>query len=178
MKSDLAAETVTDFLDERHFGKYRGYVVDNRDDTRRGRLLVAVPAVFGEAPVWALPCVPYAGKNVGLYALPAAGTGVWIEFEAGDTSFPIWVGCFWADGDIAAADADPAVKFLRTDRVSLRIDDRDGTLEIESRDGATVRIGPSEIAQRASTISAQSGTKRTELNALGFDVHDGAYRVV
>ena len=44
-----------------------------------------------------MPCVPYAGDAGRLYMLPEPGTGVWVEFEAGDPSYPIWSGCFWAD---------------------------------------------------------------------------------
>ena len=26
--------------------------------------------------------------------------GVWIEFEGGDVSYPIWTGCYWRDGEL------------------------------------------------------------------------------
>src|SRR5690606_19991990 len=89
-----------DFVASHFFGKYRGLVVDNADPTDRGRLQVKVPAVLGDEAVWALPCVPYAGAGVGFYALPEAGTAIWVEFEAGDPSFPVWTGCFWGDGEL------------------------------------------------------------------------------
>ena len=44
---------------------------------------------------WALPCVPIAGKQDGVYMVPQIGAGVWIEFEQGDPDYPIWVGGFW-----------------------------------------------------------------------------------
>ena len=28
-----------------------------------------------------------------------SAAGVWIEFEGGDVSYPIWVGCYWHDGE-------------------------------------------------------------------------------
>src|SRR5688572_22057881 len=93
----------------RYFGKYRGRVEDNDDKERLGRLQIIVPQVLGEAKVWAFPCVAYAGKDVGFYAMPKIGTGVWVEFEAGDSRYPIWTGCVWAKGDISAADAKPDV---------------------------------------------------------------------
>ena len=49
-----------------------------------------------------MPCVPYAGPNVGIAFLPEVGSGVWIEFEGGDVSYPIWVGCYWRDGEVPA----------------------------------------------------------------------------
>jgi uncharacterized protein involved in type VI secretion and phage assembly len=44
---------------------------------------------------WAMPCVPYAGNGVGFFAIPPEGANVWVEFEGGDPSRPIWTGCFW-----------------------------------------------------------------------------------
>ena len=44
---------------------------------------------------WALPCVPLAGPQMGSYFVPLIGSGVWVEFEGGDTDYPVWTGCFW-----------------------------------------------------------------------------------
>src|SRR3712207_7870316 len=30
---------------------------------------------------WALPCAPFGGDQVGFFAVPAVGAGVWVEFE-------------------------------------------------------------------------------------------------
>jgi hypothetical protein len=80
----------------RHYGKYRGTVVDNVDPEQIGRLLVMVPDVLGVTPSsWALPCVPAAGVESGVFVVPAIGANVWVEFEQGDPDYPIWVGGFW-----------------------------------------------------------------------------------
>lgn len=80
---------------EKFYGKYRGMVINNIDLEQQGRLLVQVPDVAGLAPTtWAMPCLPLAGMNTGIFALPMIGTGVWVEFEQGDPDYPIWVGCF------------------------------------------------------------------------------------
>jgi hypothetical protein len=82
--------------EERFLGKYRGMVLNNIDPMQQGRLLVQVPDVAGLMPAsWAMPCVPVAGIQNGLFALPIIGAGVWVEFEQGDPEHPIWVGCFW-----------------------------------------------------------------------------------
>jgi uncharacterized protein involved in type VI secretion and phage assembly len=78
------------------YGKYRGLVLNNIDPMQQGRLFVQVPDVGGLAPAtWAMPCVPVAGIQNGMFALPMIGSGVWVEFEQGDPEHPIWVGCFW-----------------------------------------------------------------------------------
>lgn len=77
-------------------GKFRGTVVDNVDPMQLGRIRAIVPAVSGYIPeTWALPCLPMAGINSGLFTIPKPGSGVWIEFERGDPLYPIWSGGFW-----------------------------------------------------------------------------------
>jgi|TARA_R110000803_G_scaffold133061_3_gene200256 hypothetical protein len=75
----------------RFYGLYRGTVVSNKDPLRKRRIKLAVPAVMGQTPTqWAWP-VEDAGVKV---ASPAVGQGVWVMFESGDPSYPIWVGTF------------------------------------------------------------------------------------
>jgi uncharacterized protein involved in type VI secretion and phage assembly len=78
------------------YGKYRGAVLNNVDPQQIGRLLVQVPDVAGLAPSsWAMPCFPFSGKQMGAWALPQIGAGVWVEFEQGDPDYPIWSGCWF-----------------------------------------------------------------------------------
>jgi uncharacterized protein involved in type VI secretion and phage assembly len=78
------------------FGKYRGTVINNIDPLQIGRIQAMVPDVSGPLPTsWAMPCVPVAGSNMGVFTVPPNGSGVWIEFERGDPDYPIWVGGFW-----------------------------------------------------------------------------------
>jgi hypothetical protein len=82
-----------------YFGKYKAVVVNNVDPLFIGRLQVIAPDVASLAPTtWAMPCVPVAGINMGMFSAPLIGSGVWIEFERGDPSKPIWVGCYWGLG--------------------------------------------------------------------------------
>lgn len=82
--------------DTRYWGKYRGTVMNNIDPLRMGRIMATVPDVLGSTPSgWAMPCVPFSGQQTGMLALPAIGAGVWIEFEQGDPSYPIWTGGWW-----------------------------------------------------------------------------------
>jgi len=170
----VAAETREDY-----FGKYRGTVVDNVDPQKRGRLRVMVPAVLPSTPVWAMPCVPYAGPNLGFYALPEIGTGVWIEFEAGDVSYPIWTGCFWNENDVAQADADPKIKFLKTNKFTLRIDDGNGEIIIENDSGSQIKLTAQEILHKSSSVKQEAaGGRKTELSSASYKVNDGSLEVL
>jgi hypothetical protein len=71
-------------------------VINNIDPEQRGRIMALVPDVLGLTPsTWALPCMPIAGKQEGIFVVPQIGAGVWIEFEQGDPDYPIWTGGFW-----------------------------------------------------------------------------------
>ncbi len=92
----------------KYYGKYRGTVFNNLDPDQRGRLMLTVPDVLGAIPSsWAEPCVPLAGPTgppMGVYMVPPFGAGVWVEFEHGDPSKPVWVGCRWGgQSDVPAA---------------------------------------------------------------------------
>ena len=80
---------------QRYYGKYRGMVVSNIDPMQQGRLQVQVSDVLGLNVLnWALPCLPFAGRQMGWWALPQIGAGVWVEFEQGNPDYPIWTGCW------------------------------------------------------------------------------------
>lgn len=144
----MASDATSDLLDwvrTRHFGKYRGTVTGNADDTSRARLKVRVPAVLGTLELWAMPCVPYAGPQVGFHALPPEGAGVWVEFEGGDPSFPIWTGCFWADNELPS-ETTAAIKLWKTGAVTVTIDDDAATLVAENTSKSKLTIAEDVIA--------------------------------
>lgn len=162
----------------KYFGKYRGSVIDNEDPLTRGRMKIRVPQVLGEAEVWALPCVPYAGPDEGLYTIPPNGAAVWIEFEAGDPSYPIWTGCFWGQRDLASLRVSPAIKLLKTRKFTLRIDDDKDEVSIENSAGNQIVISPLEIVIKANTIKQDANGRSTEISAVSFNVNQGALEVM
>lgn len=88
---------------EKYFGKYRGFVADNQDPEHRARIRLRIPSVLGEQLTsWALPCVPFGGMaDQGLFAVPEVDAQVWVEFEEGNLSSPIWTGTFWQEQQTA-----------------------------------------------------------------------------
>jgi hypothetical protein len=109
MLEDLIQDLV-DRLDRGFYGKYRGVVHDNADPEHRGRIQAIVPRLLGpQTPTgWALPAAPYAGPDQGLFTVPDKGAAVWVEFEEGDLSSPIWSGGFWGApqaGDVGQGDS-------------------------------------------------------------------------
>jgi hypothetical protein len=96
----------------RYYGKYRATVIENIDPEQRARLLAQVPDVLGETiSSWAMPCVPAAGIESGIFIVPPIGSSIWVEFEQGNPDYPIWTGGFWGlAADVPAlALAPPAI---------------------------------------------------------------------
>ena len=167
-----------------YFGKYRGIVTDNADPTNRGRLKVRVPSVLGTVESWAMPCVPYAGKKVGFYSLPENGTGVWVEFEAGDPSYPIWSGCFWADNELP----DPggaAIKIWKTEKLTLRMDDQNDEMKLATTSKSSVTLakdiqskkGNATHTVSSSKITSQLSAGKVEVTSATVKVNNGAWEV-
>lgn len=79
-----------------YFGMYRGSVLNNVDPLRQGRIQVQLPDAIGIGiSTWALPCLPTAGIQTGTIMVPPMGAGVWLQFEQGDSDYPVWLGGFW-----------------------------------------------------------------------------------
>jgi hypothetical protein len=144
----------------RHYGKHRGIVTDNEDPKKIGRLKANVPEVlFGEDTGWALPALPYAGDNMGLYLIPPVGAGVWIEFEAGDVSRPIWTGCWWSEGKPPKSDqgdeAVPTLKILRSEEgLIVALDDKAKTITLSDADAknlVTIKTEDGKIIVKSAT---------------------------
>lgn len=75
----------------RFFGVYRGTVVDNADPKGNNRLRLLVPQVLLSEPTgWAF-AINQPGVTT---AIPDVGKGVFVMFEGGDPSFPVWMGTF------------------------------------------------------------------------------------
>lgn len=108
----------------RFYGKYRGKVLENFDPLFLGRLLAEVAAVPAALDNWCMPCVPYAGFQVGTYNMPPIGANVWVEFEGGDPMRPIWAGCFWGEGEMPVEFTEtPLMHLWKTEFITMQFDD-------------------------------------------------------
>jgi hypothetical protein len=139
----------------RFYGKYRATVVNNIDPLGIGRIQAFVPDVAAVLPSsWAMPCVPIGGIQSGFWAVPAVGSGVWIEFEQGDPDYPIWVGGFWGSrADVpalaqAGVPANPSIVLQTQLQNTLAISDAPGPaggIIIKSRTGASILVNDTGI---------------------------------
>lgn len=164
------------------FGKYRGTVLDNVDPMQIGRLMVTVPDVSNVLPsTWAMPCVAFAGIQCGFFAIPPIGAGVWIEFEQGNSDYPIWTGCFWgsaAEVPALALAAPPGLQQVVIQTLTqntLMISDVPGPtggILLKSTTGAMIMINETGI-----TISNGQGATII-LAGPSVTVNEGALEVI
>lgn len=135
---------------KKYYGKYRAVVTNNVDPLMIGRIQVICPDAASLVPTtWCMPCVPVAGINMGMFSPPIIGSGVWIEFERGDPSKPIWVGCYWGLGaevpvlSRIVPPAVPGITLQTTLKNGIVISDTPGPtggIMIQSKLGATISI--------------------------------------
>jgi hypothetical protein len=145
--SDEILARLIERVEGRYFGKYRGTIIDNADPDNLGRVKATVPRLLGdEVTGWALPAFPYGGASEqGLFLVPDVGAGVWIEFEGGDLSYPIWTGTWFTSGAIPES-AQPGKKVLKTrSGHKIVLDDDGGSVEITDSNGNTIKMDASTI---------------------------------
>ena len=174
--SDADIERLYEEMERRFFGKYRGKVTANEDPLGQGRIEVQVPAVMGAERKWALPCVPYAGPDLGWHALPVVGASVWVEFEGGERDHPIWAGCFWSDNETPPETAND-VFVLQLPGAILKVEDS-GTVLIETTSGSKIEITGDEITLEAPSVTQSANGGQTQVSATGFDAQNGAFTVI
>lgn len=158
-------------IQETYYGKYRGFVADNKDPEKRARLRLRIPSVLATGVTnWALPCLPFGGlKDQGLFMVPEVDTQVWVEFEEGNIHCPIWTGTFWrskGDAPKEAVKDKPTTRLIKTPSGHLlQFDDEEGeekillshkanaTLEIDDKGTITL----TDAKKSSITLDADAG---------------------
>lgn len=172
---------------DRFHGKYRGLVTDVDDPDGLGRIVAKVPEVFEEQETpWAMPCVPFAGEGHGLVLLPEVGDGVWIEFESGDPSRPVWTGCWWGDGELSAPGAKRTRALVTTAGHKLVLDDEGDEVRLRHAGGAemtmtggsiTLSVGGAEVKMSSTDITISLGASEIKLTPGDLTLKSGGAQV-
>lgn len=157
----------------KYHGKYRGVVTDNNDTKNLGRIRAQVPELLGSVKTgWALPSAPLSGDDSGLFAIPGQGAGVWIEFEAGDLSRPIYTGAWWSSGKQPNS-ATPDQKVLKTKAGhTITLDDTSGSEKVEITDK-----GGAKITMSSSGLELVKGNNSVKLDSSSVSVNGSSLKV-
>jgi len=177
--ADAVADTTLDdpFADiaersaSQYWGKYRGIVAGVDDDDRMGKITVRVPSVYGDqvSPP-ALPAFPLAGDGHGFVYLPEEGDGVWVEFEGGNPTLPIWSGMWFARNEMPK-DADKKKRAIVTSAgLKVILDDDGSKLQLLNGDDAEITLGTSNVTIRF-------GTTKVVVDRSGVSINDTTFKV-
>ncbi|MFE0250669.1 phage baseplate assembly protein V [Streptomyces sp. NPDC059010] len=155
-----------------HYGIYSGLVKDNTAGA--GRLTVTVPALFEDDTVLARPALPY-----GVFFLPEKGCKVWVQFEGGESTLPVWTGVQQLSDEWP--EPPPAGRMLLTkaghtlhlhDKDGVTLTHHDGHAVKFTRDGASVRhgTGTAEIVLAKGNVTIKAGASSISLSADGVAI--------
>ena len=149
----------------RLYGKYRGVVTDVSDPEEMLRIRAIVPAVFAQEPSpWAMPALAFAGAQHGLVLLPEVDDGVWIEFEAGDPTLPIYSGCWFAKDQLPSPKGEK-VRLLATSAGHQIVVDEDADeIKVVHPAGAELTMSGSEIVLKLGVCELKITTTEINLN--------------
>jgi uncharacterized protein involved in type VI secretion and phage assembly len=143
-----------------------------------GRLQVSVPAVFdtddASALVWARACFPWAH-----YFLPQVGDQLWVAFENGDPSAPVWIGVWYPSSALppTADDSKPLQRVIATPKQNIIVlDDTDDseTITITDKSGNSVALSKGGVlitSKNDLTIDASGHT--VTIKAKDVNVQQG-----
>jgi uncharacterized protein involved in type VI secretion and phage assembly len=157
------------------YGLHSGVVKDVQDPEQLGRIKVSIPSVFGDdsadLQTWARPCFP-----VGHFFVPDVDDRVWVAFEHGDPSAPVWLGQWYATGGTPpeAGATPPVRRVIRTasgHRVLL--DDTAGSEQLLLEDAAGSRIELSAdgvLVHAAGNLTIEAPGATIVLKAASVDV--------
>jgi len=170
----------------RWYGKFAGAVVNNEHSAGLGWITVQIPTIYPDGrQIVARPCFP-----AGSFWAPPIGGRVWCEFEGGDPSKALWVGSWYAKGEVppeadlqpptshllhtpgghrielAEADGDKRITIKNGNKAEVVLDN-DGTITVKAKDGnATVTLEASgSVTIEATSVEVNAPTTTISGNA-------------
>jgi len=157
-----------------YYSNYPAYVIENEDPLGQGRLLVLLGTILGPTsnPVWAYPKGSWSGDDCGIQIIPEIKDIVWVEFQNGKVTSPIWSFYFHHVDKKPEEFKSPKVYGLKTPAGYLvTIDEADDSVLIKSPKGPTVSIIKEvvEIKTPANTLTLDS--TGISINANTNDIH-------
>lgn len=133
---------------QRYYSIYRGIVVDNKDELHCNRLKVIVPDVMSGVCNWAYPKGQHGSIQSGFKFLsPKIGDVVWVTFEYGNPSKPVWEYHGWSEAQIPNVLDDPNKMGIVTPNGNLILIEDDegviniyaqGTIQVTAKEGVVV----------------------------------------
>ena len=87
-------------------------------------------------------------------------------------------GCYWADGEVPADPATPTTKLLKTDGLTLSVDDTSGSGGLSLKVASPVVSIEMTVKLTSSGIELAIGSSKLLLSTTSVSVNDGALEVI
>lgn len=125
----------------RYYSSYRGIVMSVDDPEKAGKIAVQIPSIYNITK-WAFPKYHHGGPNTGFkYLTPPVGSLVYVEFENGDPSHPLWSFHGWAIDEVPEELNNPNTLGLVTPKGNkVYLNDDDGVLKVVTNGGTSVKM--------------------------------------
>ena len=167
MDTELEDQLVelSEWRNEHYYGIYRGTVESVEEGDNLGIISVKIPDVFGPDHTLSRvrPCSPFAGDKHGFVAIPEPGDGVWIQFEAGKTSLPVWIGFWWASGEIPEPKGKLVRSFITTKGHKFVLDDDADEVTLLHSGGAEMKMTGSDVTITIGNASIEMSSSEIKL---------------
>lgn len=149
----------------RFYSIYRAVVIDNQDPDKANNLKVWIPEVLGGLQAWAIPRNQQGGEGNGFKSLtPDIGDYVYVTFEYGDASKPLWEYHGWAKGESPFPLNDPNYfGFITPKGNRIIVNEEDGTLDVSFKGQIFVRSA-SEVIISGGTLVNINGEDGVVVN--------------
>jgi molybdopterin-binding protein len=156
---------LSEWRNEHYYGIYRGTVESVEEGDNLGIISVKIPDVFGPTHTVSRvrPCSPFAGDKHGFVAIPEPGDGVWIQFEAGKTSLPVWIGFWWASGEIPEPKGKLVRSFITTKGHKFVLDDDQDEVTLLHSGGAEMKMTGSDVKITIGNASIEMSSSEIKL---------------
>ena len=117
----------------RFYSFYRAIVTNNEDPNNLNSLEVAIPDIQGGIIIWALPLCQHGGLKTGFkYLVPEIGDIVFVTFEYGNPSKPLWTYSGFGLGQMPdELKSKNVMGFITPNGNRILLDDSKGTLNIQ-----------------------------------------------
>lgn len=124
----------------KYYSVYRGIVVNQEDPNHCNRIQVCVPEVMGGAIGWAYPRGQHGSHGDGFkYITPKVGDIVFVTFEFGDPTKPLWEFHGWGLEQIPSVlDGVNKCGLVTPEGNHIVIDDEDGSLTVHLNGNVTI----------------------------------------
>lgn len=131
-----------------YYGQYLGVVYNNTDVENLGKIQVYVPNLIREdpLPIWAKPKGLMRGDNYGIHWIPKNGSFVWVTFEFGNLSRPVWSFGPSQGNTSLPFNGDKVIALTTQGGIRVILDDESDTIKIFTNGGVNITISDNEIA--------------------------------